>query len=830
MRKRYTKSITFIEIMNKPKDYITTIERWFTDKQWHIFDFQRDCWEAVLNGDDGILNAPTGSGKTLALWLPFVMKALAEKHLAMPKKKGIRLLWITPLRALARDTEQSLAKSAADFGISWQVGRRTGDNSAAERNKIKKNPPEVLITTPETLHLYLSQRDYPALFRNLDGIVVDEWHELMGTKRGVQSEIAIEHLRSVQPNIQLWGISATIGNISEAGKSLGISDEGKLIRAEVRKETQIKTLLPETVDNFPWAGHIGLKLLPKLLPVIRESRSVLLFTNTRSMTEIWYQNILAAAPELAGLIAIHHGSLDQATRNWVESSLHSGALKLVICTSSLDLGVDFAPVQTVVQIGSPKGVARFMQRAGRSGHQPGSVSTIYMVPTHALEILDAIAIQQAVRSGQIENRAAMYKPLDVLVQFVCTLATGVGCNSDEVYEQMVRTETYRNLSRAEWEWVVTFVTSGGQVLQKYDDYTKVRIADDGILHIVSRKIAMRHRLSIGTITSDANLKVKFLKGGYLGTVEESFVSRLKPGDIMLFAGRYLEFVRLNDLTVLVRKSAAKKGAVSKWMGGRMPLSSYLADQIRTLLQNIDTPEILNYPERVSIHPLLETQKELSRLPEESGFLIEIIRSREGWHHYFYPIDGRTVHEGLASLIAWRIGRKTPISFSIAINDYGFELLSDQEVDESLLRDKTIYTDENLMADIKNGINAAEMAKRQFREIARVSGLTFQGYPGKRVQNKHLQANASLLFDVFEQYEPDNLLVKQAYDEIIRQQIDEVRLRKTLQRIQENDIIITRPNRFTPFSFPIMTDRLRSKMSSEKLEDRIRKMYLKLTAG
>jgi ATP-dependent helicase Lhr and Lhr-like helicase len=791
----------------------------FSRRGWTPFDFQMACNEAIMQGQSGLLNAPTGSGKTLAIALPFLIRSRKSEPGA-----GIRLLWITPLRALARDTEASLAAMVRDLDVSWEVARRTGDSTDADRKKMGKRQPEVLITTPESLHIMLSRADYPAVFRNLDGIVIDEWHELMGTKRGVQAELALIHLRHLRPNLQIWGISATIGNLVEAAQTLGLGPNPLIIRSARTKHIEVSTLLPDRIEHYPWSGHIGIRLIHKVLPIIRESTSTLMFTNTRSMTEIWYQQLLEAAPDLAGQMAIHHGSLSADMRNWVEQALHGGHLKLVICTSSLDLGVDFTPVESVIQVGSPKGVARFLQRAGRSGHQPGATSRIWFLPTNALEIIDSVALQHAMLTQQMERREPLRKPLDVLSQFVCTLATGIGCRPNETLAQIRQTQTYHDLSDAEWQWILQFVTTGGAVLDKYDDYAKVRVSDEGTLHIIDRRTAMRHRLSIGTITSDINLSVKFLSGGRLGTIEETFVAKLNPGDVFLFAGRWLEFVRIKDLTVIVKKSASTTGVVSRWMGGRMPLSSQLARFIREMLRGDLTQ---TYPELDAIGTLLDIQRTRSHLPASGEFLIEQFKTREGWHHFFYPIEGRNVHEGLASLIAWRIGQNIPITFSIAMNDYGFELLSDQPVPVEILTSPELYHTDDLHEEVRAGINASEMAKRQFREIARVAGLVFSGYPGKRTTNRHLQANSGLLFEVIEKYDPGNLLISQSYDEIMHQHIEISRLSDTLRRIRESQIVLRNPERFTPLSFPIMVDRLRARMSTEKVEDRIRKMYIAL---
>jgi ATP-dependent Lhr-like helicase len=649
---------------------------------------------------------------------------------------------------------------------------------------------------------------------------------LLGTKRAVQVELAISKLKNLSRKpIRVWGISATIGNLEQAAEVLIRPGPGSLIRAKMDKKIRIHSILPDEAEKFPWAGFLGIRLLDHVMPVIRKSRTTLLFTNTRSQAEIWYQKILQKYPEMAGTMAMHHGSLDNSVRSWVEEALHEGRLKLVVCTSSLDLGVDFRPVDTVIQVGSPRGIARFMQRAGRSGHQPDAESNIYFVPTHSLELMEGAAIRTAIGQHTLEERKPLIRSLDVLVQYLVTLAVGDGFDAERTREEVSETYSFRDLSDEEWEWVMRFITTGGQSLVHYDEFTKVGL-ENGLFVIRNRRMAMRHRLSIGTIVGDPVVSVKYLKGGHIGTVEEGFISRLKPGDTFWFSGKNLEFVRLKDMAALVKKSDKKKGLVPQWMGGRMPLSSRLSEMIRKKLDEY-TRGICTDPEMIRISPMLQLQAKWSAVPDQRTLLIEKIRTREGFHTFIYPFEGRFVHEVLAALVAYRLGQLLPNSFSLAVNDYGFELLSakDYSLEDALGTD--LFRTENLYDDISNSINQTQMAKRRFRDIAAISGLVFQGYPGKLVSNRHLQASSQILFDVFTEYDPGNLLVKQAAEEVITLQLERSRLMEALHRINGQEIVLKYPPKPTPFSFPILVDRLREKLTTEKLVDRVTRMQIQL---
>ncbi len=806
---------------------------WLSSKGYSPFAFQAETWEHIFQHHSGLVNAPTGCGKTFSVFLGAVIQFINQhpETFRSSKKNGLQLLWVTPLRALAKDIGRAMEEAIHEIGISWQVGIRNGDTDTSERQKQKRNMPEVLIITPESLHLLLAQKGYPDTFKSLSLIVIDEWHELMGGKRGILVELALSRLVALSKQqgtqLSIWGISATIGNLEQALEVLlyASKKKGHIIKANIHKPIEVLSVIPDEIEKYPWAGHLGIKLAEKIVPIIEQSNTTLIFINTRGMSETWYQTLLNVAPQLAGAIALHHGSIEQELRLWVEDALHTQKLKAVVCTASLDLGVDFRPVDTVIQVGSPKGVARFLQRAGRSGHQPGEVSKIYFLPTHSLELVEAAALKKAIGETAIETRDPLLLCFDVLLQYLCTLAISEGFKANEMFEEIKTTHCFSDMNEQEWQEVLLHITQGGTALQQYDEYRKVEI-ENGIYRIKSRRIAMRHRMHIGTIVSDAMLKVKLMNGKFLGVIEEWFISRLDPGTVFTLAGRNLELIGIKEMTVTVKPSSSKKSIVPSWMGGRMPLTANLGLMLRKTL-DIALTKKAKEPELQALTSLFELQENLSHIPKQNELLIEHIETKDGFHLFVYPFEGRLVHEAMAALLAWRISRKIPITFSFVMNDYGFELLSDQPIPVDDGNVYELFSIENLMNDITQSVNSVEMAKRKFRDIAVIGGLIFQGYPGEQKKARHLQSSASLLFKVFSDYEPDNLLLRQAYQEVFDQQMEEVRLRNALSRILKSKIVIQFPKQLTPFCFPIKVDSMRENMSSEQLEDRVKKMQQQL---
>lgn len=801
---------------------------WFTNQGWKPFPFQKQTWTAFLQGKNGLLNAPTGSGKTYALWFPIVLNYIKSNPEYKTKNVGgLKAIWITPLRSLSLEIAQAAERVIADLGANLTVGIRSGDTTVAERAKQKKKMPDLLITTPESLQLLLASKDYAKTFKDCTAIVIDEWHELLGSKRGVQMELALSRLKKIATQMRIWGISATIGNLDLAQQVLlGFeSDAYKnsvLIKANIDKKIRVISILPEKIDTYPWRGHMGLHLIKSVAEIVKKSKTTLIFTNVRSACELWFQALLEKYPEFAGEIAMHHGSIGKETRVWVENAIRRGDLKVVVCTSSLDLGVDFAPVETIIQIGGPKGVARFLQRAGRSGHQPGKESVIYFLATHAMELIEASALKKAVAETIVEDRVPYLNSWDVLVQYCNTLAVSDGFYPDEIFKEVQTTFCYQNITKEHWNWILKFIVNGSQSLEYYDEYKKVEIEEDGKYKINSRRVAMHHRMQIGTIVSDAVLTVKFLSGGFLGSIEEYFVSKLKPGDTFIFAGRKLELYKVQNMQVLVKKANPKKATKTvTWSGGRMTFSAQMSELLREELYTANTDNLS--AELKAMQPIFERQRAESLVPTDKQFLIESFKTREGFHTIFYPFEGRFVHEALASLLSYRISLLYPITFSLAYNDYGFELLSDQEVNIDQVLDNNLFTTEFVHSDLQTSLNATEMARRKFRDIAVISGLVFTGMPGKPTKTKHLQSSSQLLFEVFKDYEPDNLLLQQAYIETFEHQLEEGRLLQAMERIASQEIVWKQCKKPTPFSFPIITDRLREKLSSESLAEQIKKM-------
>ncbi len=890
-------------------------DAWFARRGWRPFDFQREVWAAMAAGRGGLLHATTGAGKTYAVALGALARAAAlglpainalaagapaktpaktatETAAKTPRKTAAKtappvgVLWITPMRALAADTQRSLAAPLADLAPAWTIGLRTGDTASAERARQDRRLPTVLVSTPESLTLLLTRPDAAERLYSVHTVIVDEWHELVGNKRGVQVQLLLARLAGWNPRLLVWGLSATLGNLPEAmAMLLGPRPPGDapplLVRGRLDKALLIDTLLPANPGRFSWGGHLGAQMQQPVVDEIArtdaEGGVTLVFTNVRSQAEAWYQLLLAAKPEWAGQIALHHGSLAREVREWVEAGLKAGTLKAVVATSSLDLGVDFLPVSRVLQIGSAKGVARLLQRAGRSGHQPGRASRITLVPTNTLELIEALAARRAVAAGRIEPRHAPSQPLDVLVQHLVSIALGGGFRADDLFDEVRRAWSYRDLSRESFQWALDFVVRGGVSLGAYPEFHRV-VEVDGVYRVPDPGIGRRHRLQVGTIVGESAMLVKWWSragsgGGTLGQVEESFIARLNKGDCFVFGGRVLEYVRTQDMAAYVRKATGKRGLLAIWAGSKMPLSSELADATLAVLVGVaegtdqanraasagaagsadavkavkaikavdavdavDAVEaveaagtadtaLADEPELRAAGPMLAAQARLSRLPGRDSLLVEQYRSREGQHLFLYPFAGRHVHLGLASLLAWRLSRQRPNTFSISVNDYGFELLAADDVDLAAVLDRSAFAERSadgadLLHDVLASLNSSELARRRFREIARVAGLVFTGYPGAPKSSKQLQASSGLFYDVFRQYDPANRLLGQADAEVLAQELDIGALGACLARLRRwrvEPVVLKAPS---PFALALMVERFREQLSTEKLADRL----------
>lgn len=817
-----------------PNNQLAPVEAWFAQQGWTPMPFQRQAWEAYLGGESGLIQVPTGSGKTYAAVMGPIAELLAEPG------SGLRLLYLTPLRALSRDLALAIQAPIEAMGWPIRVAIRNGDTASHERTKQLRTPPQILITTPESLSLLLANAKAPELFGQLQAVVLDEWHELMGSKRGVQAELCLSWLRRLRPSLRTWAISATIGNLAEAARAavgMGVaggpadsaSPEPRIVTAPIQRATAIRSLLPDSIDGFPWGGHLGLRMYEELVAGLDPAVSTLLFTNTRNQAERWHQCLRFACPEMENALALHHSAIDRAEREAIEAGVKTGELRWVVCTSSLDLGVDFQPVERVVQIGSAKNLARLLQRAGRSAHCPGGTSQVLFMPTNALELLEVSAMRRGLEQGLVETRRPPRLCLDVLLQHLTTLACGPGFEPKSELAAVRSAWSFRELSEAQWQWCLDFLEHGGQCLAAYPRYRKL-VREGDLYRVVDKAIARLHRFNIGTITADRSVTVRFVRGAVIGHVEEAFIGRLKPGDVFFFAGRQLEFVRLREMTAQVKATTKKSSTVPAWAGGQMALSDLLSRHLRLEVDRcaralagdgeLDTAELR------ALEPLLRRQADLSRLPRQSDVLVELCRSREGSHLFAFPFEGRFVHEGIGFLWAWRLARHRPSTITVSVNDYGFELLAPKgyPFEELLdLHGDDLLASDNLEADLEQAVNLSELCRRRFRAIGQVSGLITQTMPGQAKTGGQLQISAALLFDVFSKHEPNSLLLEQARREVMEEQLELPRLQQALERLAASRWLLERTPRPGPLAFPLLVERLNNRMSNESVLERVQRL-------
>ena len=828
-----------MSVQDRTAESLRAVEAWFDSRGWSAFKFQHEAWAAYTDGRSGLIHASTGLGKTYAAWLGPVMESLQTRddtrHARLTGERRssepLRVLWITPLRALANDTAQNLRAPIDDLGLNWSVEVRTGDTSSSIKQRQNKRMPTALVTTPESLSVLLSYAGAAERFGSLRCVVVDEWHELLSTKRGTQTELGLARLRTLAPQLRTWGLSATLGNLDQAMDVLLGNGPARhravRIGSEIEKPIEVRTLAPDDIECFPWSGHLGTRLVDQVVDAIDDASTTLLFTNTRSQAELWFHAIMKTRPDLIGSVAIHHGSLDPAIRREVEQLLREGRLRAVVATSSLDLGVDFSPVDQVMQLGSPKGIARLLQRAGRSGHQPGAVSRIIGVPTHAFELIEFAAARRAVARRSVEPRQPLDRPMDVLAQHIVTIATGDGFDEQQLLAEVRSTHAFASLSDEQWQWAMTFCERGGEALGAYPDYARIARGDNSRWRVANQRITRRHRMAIGTITSDAAVTLAFTNGRKIGTVEESFISRIEAGDTFLFAGRPLELIALRNMTARVRRVNRKRGAVPRWGGTRFPLSTLLADGVLDLLDEANAGRFES-SELKTVRPLLELQQQTSQLPVPGRLLIETMSSPDGVHYFLFPFQGRLVHEGLGAIIAHRLTEREPRTLAMNFNDYGVELLIADDLCLDVHAWRALLDSHQLTEHLLRCLNSTTMARRQFREIARVAGLIFQGFPGESRGSRHLQASSDMFFDVLSEFDEGNLLLDQARREVLDQQLEIRRLRESMRRLRDMPIKIVQAEGLTPLSFPLWADRMREHhVSSEQWEERMAAMAQQL---
>lgn len=793
-----------------------TVEDVFKARGWRVFQHQKEAWLAYANQHDLLIISPTGSGKTLtALGGPLNQAQVSQQPLHKTE-----ILYVCPMRALSRDLYLSTRAFCEELGFEGEIALRNGDSSSYERQKQKKKPPRFLFTTPESLALLLTQPECFDQFSELKAIIIDEWHELASSKRGGQLCLNLERLRRISQSVRVIGVSATLCDHQRSMEMI-LRHRPRLIQSDIAKEIEIKSLLPNRIDQVPWAGHLGLKLLPHFLEHLDPACSQLVFTNTRAQAELWYEALLNAKPEWREILALHHGSLDRQDREAIEAGIKDGRLKICICTSTLDLGVDLPKVDRVFQIGSIKALSRLIQRAGRSGHRLGERSRLYFLPTHAFQILECDAARWALQQKRLENKTPPEAPLDVLAQHLVNLSMAEDLDGDEIFKEIKSCYHYRDLSKDLFQKLLCVLEKGSEVLEQYPEYQKLVRDQKGRYRLANKKLQLLQRANIGCITSDSSVAVCYRKGKTIGYVEEAFVSRLKSGDVFLFSGKRLRFERLYQMKAYVSPAKAKTGnRVAVWSGGQLPISDQLG---RSLRERFDGCEHLESRELQFCEDLLKAQKQWSAIPQSNELLIESFQSREGRHLCLFPFEGLMVNEALGALVASYLASKKTMSFSICANDYGVELLTDRNEDLIALFDQGVFSCENLESRILNAVNLAELKKRKFRSIAQIAGLIFQNYPGKFKGARQLQASSSLIYDVLEEYDAEHLYLKQALHECLNDEFELERISACLQRLQNAKLIFKELDRASPFSYPLIVERVGVQLSTESLEQRVEKM-------
>lgn len=789
---------------------------WMVAQGWTVHPFQAEVWAAQAAGESGLLTVPTGAGKTYAATL----LALCA---------GWRVLYVSPLRAMARDLEKALSRPVRELGLPARVETRTSDTSASVRARQRTRLPEVLVTTPESLSLLLTRPESATLLGNLGLVVVDEWHELIDNKRGTQVELALARLRRFSPGMRTWALSATLANAEQAARAVvGEGRPARVVRANVPRPLALSTLPLPPGFELPYSGHFGTRLAPALVDWIDIGVATLVFCNTRAQAEVWYQSIVQLRPEWFEWMGLHHGSIDGDERARVEDGLKSGELRLVVCTSSLDLGVDLAPVERVVQVGSPKGIARVIQRAGRSAHRPGATAKLLCVPTHALQLLEIVAVRDAVARGEVEPRQPLSRPIDVLAQHLVTCALGGGFRADEMFDEVRTAYSYRDLSRAQFDAALALVRDGGQALGAYPEFRKV-VEERGAHAVPDPRLAALHRASVGTIVADSSLVVTVAGRGKIGTIDEGFAAALAPGDTFVFAGEVLEMVTLRDATLYARRAQKRSKFTPHWPGNKLPITGALGAALRRVVDEVGAGR--GGGEIDVAGPMLAEQRQVSRIPAAHELLAEVVHTPEGHHLFLFPFEGRRVHEGLGALLALRAGRRHPATFTIAVDDHGLELLHADPLDWSSLLGPELFATEGLVDDILASVHISELMRRRFRDVARVAGFVQAGLPWDRKSARQVQASASLLFDVFTRYDPANPLLSQARQEVIEQHFEQERLSQALRRLGACTVRLVRPSGPSPLAAPILASRLSKNVAStETLEARVRRAARRAVAS
>ena len=784
---------------------IEPIDNWLKKNNWAIYNHQIETLKLSENGYDVLLVAPTGGGKTLAGFLPSLNDLINNK----PKKNNLHTLYISPLKALTIDVHRNLTSPIEDQGLDIRVETRTGDTSAYKKNRQKVLPPDMLMTTPESLALLLSNKESKDYFKNLKYLVIDEIHTLVNTKRGDLLSLNLSRISSISPDCKRIGLSATVKNKNAVLKFLTSKKKAKTLNVEETSVPKIDIL--ETNNRVPWSGHMASYAIRDIYQKIKKSSLTIVFVNTRAQAELVF-NKLWQENDNNLRIAIHHGSLEKEIRRKVESLMSLGKIDCVVATSSLDLGIDWGDVDLVVQIGSPKGISRFLQRIGRSNHRFDEPSNALLVPSNRFEYLECLSAINSIKNKLLDETKEKKGSLDVLAQHILGVACSEPFQVDELYNQVINAWPYRNLTKIKFFEVLEFVKNGGYSLKHYEQYSKIGVNKDKFYAIKNKSIRNRYRLNVGTIVESYMLKVK-LGNRTLGQVEEWFIEGLNEGDTFLFSGRVLEYQSISNNNVIVKSTSHTQPKIPSYAGGRLPLSTELSIEVRKLLSKKKFWK--NFPNQ--INEWLKLQSKFSNLPSLNGLLVEtfprLMRGKKRFFLICYTFEGRNANQTLGFLMSkkmQRIGYK-PISF--VATDYALAIWSINEVTDVNI----ILNDDLMLDDLYEWLEETPLLKKNFRDAAIISGLIERSIPGQKKTGKQVLFNSDLIFNVLKKHEPKHLLLEVAREDSYRGLIDLDRLSEFLKRIEKN-ITHEKLDRISPLAVPLILEINRQTIDKSEMEE------------
>jgi ATP-dependent Lhr-like helicase len=795
-------TLTLPDLSVVPKRAIipSVFKQWFAERNWKIRPYQQAMVRAFANQQSSLLIAPTGAGKTLSGFLPCLIDIYKLLGNGLSNKNiGLHTLYVSPLKALTYDINRNVEKPIVDMDLGITLASRTGDTTTYQRQKQRKSPPNILLTTPESLMLMLSYADARRIFANLKCVVVDETHSFANSKRGDFMSLALARLHGLNSDFIRVGLSATVAHPESLAAWLGVSGEPtSIIQAKTRVKPKLKIL--SSKEYIPFGGYMAKYARKEILRVISKASTSLIFVNTRAQAELIFQSLWEDNTD--GLaIAIYHGSLSKEQRQKTESMMAAGKLRAVVTTSALELGIDWGNVDLVVQVGAPKGVSRLMQRIGRSNHRMDEPSKAYLVPANRFESLECLAAIKAIKKGELDGEPLTAGALDILPQFIMNCVCSEPTTADNIYQQVLNASPYSGVDAATFNQLFAFTQDGGYALQAYERYFRL-VEQDGLYSPANKRVIMRHRQNIGTIVEAGRLKVKRLRrahqGKIIGEVEEYFALQLSKGDSFLFAGEVLVFEGIRDMVVEARAGKGKEAKIPSFQGGQMPLSTYLADAVR---------ELINKPDMWAELPKLVRewmglQQKYSALPSMQQLLIEQFPFRGAQTTLFYTFEGRKANQTLGMLITRRMETRglKPLSFSIT--DYGLSISTVIQIDKSQVAD--LFNPTILGDELEDWMLEASMLKRSFRQVAVVSGLIEQQYHSSKKTMRQVTFSSDLIYDTLREYDPDHILLKVTRDNAQRELLDIDRTSALLFRFCDSFIFnaLAKPS---PMSIPIVLD-------------------------